>query len=46
MRYAHSESSVRAMCEAAGFKSVEIESFDIRNEGNAPVAGFIVCAST
>ena len=46
MRYAHSESSVRAMCEAAGFKSVEIEAFDIRNEANAPVAGFIVHAST
>ena len=46
MRYAHSESTVRAMCEAAGFKQVDIESFDLRNEGGAPVAGYIVHAYT
>ncbi len=46
MRYAHSESAVRAMCEAAGFKQVDIESFDLRNEGGAPVAGYIVHAYT
>jgi predicted TPR repeat methyltransferase len=46
MRYAHSASAVRAMCEAAGFKQVDIESFDLRNEGGAPVAGYIVHAYT
>ncbi len=46
LRYAHSEDSVRAACEAAGFKKIDIEAFDIRNEHGTPVAGFIVCAST
>jgi predicted TPR repeat methyltransferase len=46
LRYAHSESSVRAMCDAAGFKKVEIESVDLRNEGGVAVAGYIVHAYT
>ena len=46
LRYAHSERSVRAACEAAGFKIVDIEAFDLRNEHGAPIAGFIVSAST
>jgi len=46
LRYAHSESSVRAMCDAAGFKKVEIESVDLRYEGGVAVAGYIVHAYT
>lgn len=45
-RFAHSQASVQLMCEAAGFTRIEIEPFDIRNEGGVPVVGYIVHAST
>ncbi len=43
-RYAHTEASVRAMCEAAGFTPVRIESCDLRHEGGVPLPGFLCFA--
>lgn len=40
-RFAHSERSVRRLCEAAGFSTITIESAALRNEGGAPLNGFI-----
>lgn len=40
-RYAHREDSVRELCVAAGYVSVEIESLVLRNEAGLPVQGFI-----
>jgi len=43
-RYAHSEASMRALCAAAGFSSVEIEACNIRYEEGEATPGFIVVA--
>jgi len=45
-RYAHSQASMRRLCEIAGFVGVEIEPFDIREERGVAMNGFIVVAST
>jgi predicted TPR repeat methyltransferase len=44
MRYAHRQAAVEAACLAAGFARVEIEPLVLREEDNAPVAGFLVVA--
>ena len=43
-RYAHKRSQVQALCEAAGFDTVKIESAVLRQENNIPVHGFVVYA--
>jgi predicted TPR repeat methyltransferase len=43
-RYAHKESSIRRLCSTAGFDRVDIEAINVRNEGNEPLAGFLVTA--
>lgn len=43
-RYAHKRSQVLALCEAAGFESVEVETTDLRYENHQPVQGFVVVA--
>ena len=44
-RYAHSRSSVEALCRDAGFSNCAVEPIDLRFDvGNVPVAGFIVVA--
>ena len=40
-RFAHSERSIRRLCEAAGFSTITIEAATLRNEGEAPLTGFI-----
>ena len=43
-RYAHSRSSVEALCRAAGFARCAVEPLELRLEANVPVAGFITVA--
>lgn len=43
-RYAHKESAIHRLCSAAGFDRIDIEAINVRNEGNAPIAGFLVTA--
>lgn len=45
-RYAHSEASMRNLCQVAGFGAVDIEPFDIREEDGQAINGFIVVATT
>lgn len=45
-RYAHSETSMRRLCEIAGFVGVEVEAFDIREDFGVAMNGFIVIATT
>jgi predicted TPR repeat methyltransferase len=40
-RFAHSEASIRALCDGAGFGTVSFEAIALRNEGGEPVDGFI-----
>jgi predicted TPR repeat methyltransferase len=40
-RFAHSESSVKRLCAAAGFGMINIEAATLRNEGGEPLDGFI-----
>ncbi len=44
MRYAHKVSQVEALCRAAGFDSVAVESMTLRYEALEPVQGFLVTA--
>ena len=44
-RYAHKLTHVKALCQQAGFISVEIESLTLRQEGDQPVEGYLVRAS-
>lgn len=44
-RYAHKLSHVKALCQQAGFVSVEIEPLTLRQEGGQPVEGYLVRAS-
>ncbi len=44
MRYAHKVAAVEALCRAAGFAEVELESVEVRQEGQQPVEGFLVVA--
>jgi predicted TPR repeat methyltransferase len=41
-RYAHRVDSVRAMCERAGFSSIDIEEFVVRTDHGAPIQSFLV----
>ena len=43
-RYAHKASSIEAICRAAGFAQVAIETMPLRYEGTQPVQGFLVTA--
>ncbi|MDA8454821.1 tetratricopeptide repeat protein [Acidovorax sp. GBBC 3334] len=43
-RYAHKRSHAKAVCQAAGFKTIEIEDLVLRYENNEPVQGFLVTA--
>lgn len=43
-RYAHKASHVAALCRAAGFNEVTLETMTLRYEKNEPVAGFLVIA--
>jgi predicted TPR repeat methyltransferase len=43
-RYAHRRSHVRALCQQAGFESVQIEDVTLRHEAGAPVQGVLVMA--
>ncbi|HSE13523.1 MAG TPA: tetratricopeptide repeat protein [Rudaea sp.] len=43
-RYAHTVSSVRALCRDAGFASCDIEPVDLRFEKKVPIAGFVAIA--
>lgn len=43
-RYAHKRSHVQALCEAAGFATVEVENTVLREENHEPVHGFVVTA--
>ena len=43
-RYAHSISSIRALCRDAGFASCTIESVELRFDRKIPIAGFIAIA--
>ncbi len=43
-RYAHSRTSVEALCRAAGFARCAVEPLELRLEANVPVAGFIAVA--
>lgn len=43
-RYAHTVSSVQALCRDAGFDSCTIEPVDLRFERKVPIAGFIAIA--
>ncbi|PUA99331.1 putative TPR repeat methyltransferase [Acidovorax sp. 107] len=43
-RYAHKRSHVEAVCESAGFATVEIEETVLREENHTPVPGFVVTA--
>ncbi|MBY0455365.1 MAG: tetratricopeptide repeat protein [Burkholderiaceae bacterium] len=43
-RYAHKRSQVLALCQAAGFESVEVEETELRQENQQPVQGFVVTA--
>ena len=40
-RFAHSEASIRRLCESAGFSTISIEAATLRNEGGEPLVGFI-----
>lgn len=40
-RFAHSEASIRRLCESAGFSAISIEVATLRNEGGEPLVGFI-----
>jgi predicted TPR repeat methyltransferase len=44
-RYAHRIEAVRALCERAGFASIEIEELTVRTESAVPIAGFLVAAT-
>ena len=43
-RYAHTVSSIQALCRDAGFGSCVIEPLDLRFERKVPIAGFIAIA--
>ena len=43
-RYAHKRSHVEAVCQSAGFATVEIEETVLREENHTPVPGFVVTA--
>jgi predicted TPR repeat methyltransferase len=43
-RYAHSRSSVEALCRAAGFARCAVEPLDLRLDADVPVPGFIAVA--
>jgi predicted TPR repeat methyltransferase len=43
-RYAHTVSSIQALCRDAGFSSCVIEPLDLRFERKVPIAGFITIA--
>lgn len=43
-RYAHKRSHVAALCEAAGFASVDVQDTVLWYENNEPVNGFVVTA--
>lgn len=43
-RYAHKRSHLQALCQSAGFTSVEIENVVLREENRQPVDGFTVVA--
>ena len=43
-RYAHSVSSVRALCRAAGFAGCEVEALTLRLENEQPIDGYIAIA--
>lgn len=43
-RYAHKRSEVLALCQAAGFVSIEAEDTELRQENHQPVQGFTVVA--
>jgi predicted TPR repeat methyltransferase len=44
-RYAHTVSSIQALCRDAGFDSCDIEPVDLRFERKVPIAGFIAIAT-
>jgi predicted TPR repeat methyltransferase len=43
-RYAHTVSSIEALCRDAGFSSCTIERVDLRFERKVPIEGFIAIA--
>ncbi|WP_313295235.1 methyltransferase domain-containing protein [Diaphorobacter sp.] len=43
-RYQHKRSHIQALCQQAGFESVEIEDMVLRSETGEPVNGFLVVA--
>jgi len=43
-RYAHTVSSIEALCRSAGFSSCTIEKVDLRFERKVPIEGFIAIA--
>ncbi|MFN4117196.1 tetratricopeptide repeat protein [Acidovorax sp.] len=43
-RYAHKRSHVEALCQAAGFATVEVRDTALREENRQPVNGFVVTA--
>lgn len=43
-RYAHKRSHVEALCQAAGFATVEVRDTELREENHQPVNGFVVTA--
>ena len=43
-RYAHQASHIEALCRAAGFQEVSLETMSLRYENNEPVQGFLVIA--
>jgi len=44
-RYAHTVSSIEALCRSAGFSSCTIEKVDLRFERKVPIEGFIAIAA-
>lgn len=43
-RYAHKRSHIEALCQAAGFATVEVRETELREENHQPVNGFVVTA--
>lgn len=43
-RYAHKRSHIEALCQTAGFASVEVRDTELREENHQPVNGFVVTA--
>ena len=43
-RYAHKRSHIEALCQQAGFDSIDVQALVLRQEAGQPVPGFLVTA--